>query len=146
VSGANEGRELDLRAVAGAPGDGGVPHGAALTAFGEAALGRDAEALRRARSELAARLGPAGVVDAAAVVATFEMMDRVADATGVPLDTPVVAATAGLRRELGIDRFASAANTPALGAAGRLLGPLLERLAPRLLPRLARRMRGRRPS
>jgi hypothetical protein len=143
VSGANEGRKLDLRTVAGAEGDGGVPHGAELAAFAAAALGRDAGALARARSELAARVGPAGVVDAAAVVANFEMMDRIADATGIPLDAPIVAATSELRRALGIDGFASAANTPAPGAAARLLAPLLERLVPRLLPRLARRMRGR---
>jgi hypothetical protein len=112
-------------------------------AFAEAALGRDAAALLQARSALAARVGNAGVVDAAAVVATFEMMDRIADATGVPLDTPVVAATARLRRDLGVERFASAANTPRPGVAARLFGPLLERIVPRLLPRLARRLRGR---
>jgi hypothetical protein len=97
----------------------------------------------RARSELAARIGAAGVVDAAAVVATFEMMDRTADATGVPLDAPVAAATAGLRRALGVDRFASAASTPRPALPVRLFGPLLERIVPRLLPRLARRLRGR---
>ena len=44
-------------------------------------------------------------VDAAAVVANYSALDRVADATGIPLEAAKQAGTADLRTELGIDRF-----------------------------------------
>jgi hypothetical protein len=133
---------VDLARVAGrGTGDGGVPHGAALVAFAEAALGRDAGALEQARRELLARIGPAAVVDAAAVVGAFEMMDRIADATGIPLDRALDAATQELRSDLGLERFASAANTRT-PAWLRWLGRVVEPFAPRVMARLA----GRRPS
>ncbi len=38
-------------------------------------------------------------------------MDRIADSTGIPLDTGAGGPMAAVGRELGIDRFASAKNT-----------------------------------
>jgi len=52
-------------------------------------------------------------VDACAVVAAFNVVDRVADATGIPLDPMLQAMSADVRRELELARFGSAANTPA---------------------------------
>ncbi|MCZ7534529.1 MAG: hypothetical protein M5T61_00375 [Acidimicrobiia bacterium] len=46
------------------------------------------------------------MVDAAAVCANFQMMTRIADATGTPLDEFSVEPSAELRSELGIDSFA----------------------------------------
>jgi hypothetical protein len=125
--------------VAGGAGDGGVPHGAALAAFAEAALRGDDLALAAARAALLAAAGPEALVDAAAVIANFEMMDRIADATGIPLDGIVSASSGGLRSALGLERFASAANTPRAGLARRLLGRVLEPLAPWALRRRSRR-------
>lgn len=82
-----------------------MPDGADLIEFAEAALGADEAPLARARSRLAAALGPAGLVDAAGIVGFFNAIDRVADATGVPLDPERVPSTAELRAELGIDAF-----------------------------------------
>ena len=76
-------------------------------AFAEAVL-EDAGALTRAREALAAALGPAGLVDAAGVVGLFNAIDRVADATGIPLETEKAAASADLRTALDLDRFSLA--------------------------------------
>jgi hypothetical protein len=96
-----------LKAVVGtAAGDGGIPQGGLLVAFAEAVLGGDDKHLARVRAKLTTALGTAALVDAAAVVANFNAIDRIADATGIPLDAERVEATADLRAELGIDAFA----------------------------------------
>ena len=86
-------------------GDAGVPHGRLLVEFAEAVLGEDDAALSHARAELVAALGPAGFVDAAGVIGLFNAIDRVADATGIPLEAEKAAASADFRAELGVDRF-----------------------------------------
>jgi hypothetical protein len=87
-----------------------VPYGRLLVAFAEAVLGEDDGALARARGALMAALGPAGLVDAAAVVGLFDAIDRVADATGIPLEPEKAAASADFRARLDLDRFAVAAR------------------------------------
>jgi hypothetical protein len=94
--------------VIGAAGDGGVPNGRLLIAFAEAVLGGDDGALTRARNALSAALGPAGLADAAAVVGLFNAIDRVADATGIPLEDEKAAASADFRAALDLDRFSVA--------------------------------------
>ena len=47
------------------------------------------------------------VADSAAVAAGFNAIDRVADATGIPIDEDRLAPTASFRRDLGIDAFPS---------------------------------------
>ena len=88
-------------------GDGGVTHGDALVGFAEAVLGGDAGALAGARDRLRGALGPTGLVDAAAVVGLFNAIDRVADATGIPLEPGKEAATRDFRTALGIDAVAA---------------------------------------
>ena len=98
-----------MTAVTGAvEGDCGVAHGRLLVAFAEAVLGDDDIALRRARVTLAAALGASGLVDAAGVVGLFDAIDRVADATGIPLEPEKAAASADFRAALDLDRFAAA--------------------------------------
>jgi hypothetical protein len=114
VSGEIEGERYDLHAVT----DGetaaasGVPHERALVALAEAVVGGSDADLTAARAAAVAALGPHAFVEAAAVAANFERMVRIADATGIQLDAPLDAVSAGLRADLGIDRFGSAANTP----------------------------------
>ena len=105
------GKPVDLAPVNGGHDtDGGVEHGAALLAFTEAVMrGLPAEAERRAVRKL---LGDEGFVDLAAVIGSFNVVDRIADATGIPLDEPLAASSGEVRRELDLGRFASAANTP----------------------------------
>ncbi len=89
-----------------ATGDGGIAHGNLLVDFAEAVLGSDDKHLVRARMRLTEALGTDALVDAAAVVANFNAIDRIADATGIPIDAERVELTADLRAELGINAFA----------------------------------------
>ena len=104
---------MNLAAVNGAlRDDGGVKHGDRLVAFTEAVLGDDETALERERRTVRTLLAPEAFVDLAAVIGSFNVVDRIADATGIPLDEPLAATTGDIRDELGLGRFVSAANTP----------------------------------
>jgi hypothetical protein len=140
---------VDLRAVIHGDVGSGVPHGEALVQFAEAAVEagpgapggcREDPALVETRDALLQALGSEALVDAAAVVGNFQRMDRIADATGIPLDAPVDLLTADLRHRLGIDGYAAAAHTPGSGALKRSLAGVLRRVATTGL-RLARRRR-----
>jgi hypothetical protein len=104
---------VDLRAVHGTlGGDVGVAHAAELVAFAEAVLGSDDTRLAEARAALRAVLTPEAYVEVAATVAAFSVVDRIADATGIPVDDMMLVMSAEVRAELGLERFASSANTP----------------------------------
>ena len=91
------GGSADLGLVHGTlDADGGVPHGARLA--GERRL-------------LRAVLSPEAFFDAACVIGAFNVVDRIADATGIPLDDAMAAMSRDVRKELDLARFASAANT-----------------------------------
>ena len=96
-------------------GDGGVEHGARLVAFTEAVMGDDEAALAREREALRAVLSPEAFVDAAAVIGAFNVVDRIADSTGIPLDAGIQVMSEAVRSELDLARFASSANTPGAG-------------------------------
>jgi hypothetical protein len=106
VSSDVSGEPAELGPVMGRRSDTGVLHGAELVAFAEAVVG-DGDDLAGARAELLERIGPDGLVDAAAVVAGFDATDRIADATGTQLDDYLERGTVELRAELGIDELAS---------------------------------------
>ena len=90
-----------------AAGESGVPQGALLIEFAEAVLGSDDGRLARGRAALLDAMGPEALVDAAGVAGLFNAIDRVADATGTPLDDKTLADTEGLREELRINDFAA---------------------------------------
>ncbi len=69
-------------------------------------MGDDKTHLNGARQRLGDALGDAGFVDASAVIANYSALDRVADATGIPLEAAKEANTVELRTELGINDFA----------------------------------------
>jgi alkylhydroperoxidase family enzyme len=106
------GAQVELSAVNAPTGDGGVAHGARLLGFTDAVMGTDDVALERERDALRAVLSDEAFVDTCAVVGVFNVFDRIADATGIPLDAGLAASSRDLRKELGLARFASAANTP----------------------------------
>ena len=87
----------------------GVEAAAELLAFAEAAV--RGEPLDELRQELATVVGPDGVAQAAATVAAFSGLVRVADGTGIPIDDGLASASAGIRDELGLNDFHGAANT-----------------------------------
>jgi len=94
-------------------GDGGIAHGDLLVRFAEAVLTDNTDALTAARSAISATLGDAALVDTAAVAGLFNAIDRVADATGIPLEPWKAEESADFRAELGINEFASMAHRTA---------------------------------
>jgi alkylhydroperoxidase family enzyme len=113
VSGQTTGDDVDLDTVnGGVEGDGGVEHGARLVAFTEAVMSGDKAGLAGERAALRALLTPEAFVDAAAVIGAFNVVDRIANATGIPLDAGLAAMSGEVREELDLVRFGSSANTP----------------------------------
>ncbi len=82
--------------------DGGVRHGRRLLAFTEAVMTNDREAIEQSRNALEAAIGPAGIIDTAAVIAMFNVVDRVADSTGIPIDAASREFRYGVGQELGM--------------------------------------------
>ena len=111
ASGEKRGAHVDPRAVTTPGVESGVEHGALLLEFSNAVMGDDPARLARARETLRATLGDAGFHETAATAANFNQMDRIADATGIPLDAASRAPMTELGRLIGSDRFASAKNT-----------------------------------
>lgn len=93
--------EVDINIVGAGEGDGGVAHGAALIAFVDAAMAVDPEQTAEARAQLANAIGEAGVVDAAAVTAMFQLNTRAADAAGIPIEEATVANRSEVGAQLG---------------------------------------------
>ena len=94
----------------------GVPAAAELIAFTEAAV--RGEDLDETRDGLVSIVGGRGAGQAAATVAAFSGLVRVADATGIPVDAGLAAASVSLRRDLALDSFGGAANTDLAGVVG----------------------------
>lgn len=106
VSGEHTGKDYDLGAVTGTDSvDAAIPHGDLLVAFAEAIYARDDEQTADKRRRILDALGEAALVDAAAVIASFNAFPRVADATGIPLETEKAEITSGMRDELGLNAF-----------------------------------------
>jgi hypothetical protein len=101
-----KGEDYDLGLLTGTKGDGNIAHGALLVAFAEAVLGDDDQRLREVQAAIRNRMGDPAFVDAAAIVATFNAIDRVADATGIPIEDSKAASTADVRAALEINAFA----------------------------------------
>lgn len=74
-------------------------------------MGDDEERLARSRERVRELLGDAAWHEAAATVANFNQMDRIADSTGIPLDPPGRKMMTAVGREIGTDAFRSAQNT-----------------------------------
>ena len=89
-------------------GDGatvGVPHSAVLIEYGEAMLRGDATRRAAARLAVYQLLGAAALVDAAAIVASFNAVVKLADGSGIPLEDFKAEGTADLREALGLEKF-----------------------------------------
>ncbi len=102
--------ELDVAMDSNLDGDAGVPHGVELLAFATAANHRSLD-LPAMREALRAVAGDEGVLEAAATVAAFNGLVRVADGTGIQLDPSMLSFTADTREALGIEEFGGAANS-----------------------------------
>ena len=92
----------------------GIPHSGVLLRFSNAFMqGNDSE-LAEARQQLAAEMGSAAMVDAAGVASNFQRMVRIADGTGIPLESmgeETDALVNELNEKHGINKYVSAANS-----------------------------------
>ncbi len=102
------GTPADIGVIAEGAVDAGLPHGAELVAFTDAAAGIDPAALVAARAALVAVAGEPFMIDASAVVANFEMMTRVADGTGARFPEEGAVHRAAISEKLRINEFTSA--------------------------------------
>lgn len=116
----------------------GIAAGPQLLAFAEAVVAPSEADIEGARLALNALVGPAGAADAAAVVANFQRMVRIAHSTGIPLDEAVMMLTQGIRDELGINEYQAAANSPALAPVKKLIGRMLGPFVAPVMRRIAR--------
>ena len=109
-SGEHTGDDYDLAAIVDDRGSGGgVAAAAALTAYADAFFdgGQDFAA---ARDRLRAEIGGEALVDAAGVLAIFNAVVRIADATGIPLEDQKAEMSADFRDALGIGGYPSTAG------------------------------------
>lgn len=102
-SGQHTGDDYSFTGIMDGDSETGVPHGALLGRFADGVHAGDFVA---ERAEIEQTLGWNALVDAAATVAIFAAVVKVADATGIPLEDFKAETSAGFRAELGIDGFA----------------------------------------
>ena len=84
--------------------------------FTEAAV-RRADNLAETRARVAQAMGPGAAVDAAGTIANFQRMVRIADGTGIPVDSYILERSGELPERLGLTAYRSAANTFAASPA-----------------------------
>ena len=114
-SGRHTGDEYDLTAIVEEGGSGGgVAAAAALTAYADAfyedgGFGAGSR-FGAVRDRLHAEIGDEALVDAAGVLAVFNAVVRIADATGIPLEEQKAEMSADFRDTLGIGDYPSTAG------------------------------------
>ena len=79
------GYDLDYTAIADPSVPLGVPGGNALMQLVDATIGGTTQTLANTHEQIVNELGPEALLDAAAVFGNFEMMNRIAEGTGIPL-------------------------------------------------------------
>jgi diphthamide synthase (EF-2-diphthine--ammonia ligase) len=89
----------------------GIEHSKILLEFADVFMTRDAPAVAEVRDRLEQEMGVEAVIDAAGVASNFQRMDRIADATGLRSGEPIREMQQDLVDQLGLDQYASAANT-----------------------------------
>ncbi len=99
------GAEIDIRAITDPSVDSLVDGGALLLEFVDAVAAGDEGARGPAAAALASGLGDAALVDAAGAIGTFAMMNRIADATGMPVGKGTLQQSEEFRALTGVDRF-----------------------------------------
>ena len=138
------GEAADLRAVregAVRAATSGIRHADLLLAFTDALVAHDEAALAPLRPRLIRALGADGLLETASVAANFQRMVRIADATGIPQEAPVMALVGDVIGDLSLREFPSAANTPRESTLTALAGRLIRPIAPRLMSWAAGRAR-----
>ena len=131
--------DVDLNMINGdsAVSAGDIEYGHPLNNFAEAFASRDENALARARQALLQAAGAEVLVDTAAVAANFQRMVRIADSTGIPLDERNAALSYGIAKQLDLQRFESAKNTPPGGLKRKLLSMIAKPMARRMFKKMS---------
>ena len=83
--------------------------GEALVRYADAFY-EDGDGFAAARDRLLAEIGAEALVDAAGVLAIFNAVVRIADATGIPLEEQKARMSDDFRGALGIDDYPAAAG------------------------------------
>ena len=94
--------EIKIEGMADPAVDVGVPGGLALVGLVDSMVEGDVSARRQARATVLEELGPESLVDAAAVFGNFEMMNRVAEATGISIPPQALEREAEMMHTLGL--------------------------------------------
>ena len=110
-----------------------------LLQFAEAVVSRDESDLERSGKRLLNIAGEAVLVDAACVAANFQRMVRIADSTGIPMDSDRMPLMTEAVEGLDLRRFVSSQYTPKLGFFQGLLASFLRRISVSKLRQLDRR-------
>jgi hypothetical protein len=97
--------DLDIRAVVDDRYDSGVPGGALVLHFVDAVMTGTPSVRESARGAIIDALGTASRVDAAGVFANFQMMNRVAEGTGMPVPGAAIEREADMVESLGLSNF-----------------------------------------
>ncbi|GMQ98075.1 MAG: hypothetical protein BMS9Abin17_0580 [Acidimicrobiia bacterium] len=94
--------EIDLAAISDTSIPIGIPGGNLLLELVDVLHGVSDEALADIQSALIDRLGPEALVDAAAVFGNFQMMNRVAEGSGIPIPQQAIDRESDLVTKLGL--------------------------------------------
>ncbi len=94
--------DIKIEGIADPSIDVGVPGGLALVGLVDQMVGGDLTARRQARATVLEQLGPESLVDAAAVFGNFEMMNRIAEGTGIAVPPQALEREAGMMHTLGL--------------------------------------------
>ena len=106
MSGKDTGDNYNLESVmSGNMADNVLPHGVILNEFLEAIFARDTSRLKDAQNRLIEAMGEKALVEADATNAAFNAYPRMADSTGIPLESGKEEITQELRAELRLDRL-----------------------------------------
>ena len=103
--------EFELQGVMDTSIDSGVEHGPLLGELVDATISRRWDDVAEFREQCVRTLGVQETVDAIAVASAFNGITRIADATGIPLDSGPAEATESMRSELAIDDFSYSEKT-----------------------------------
>ncbi|MCY3885658.1 MAG: hypothetical protein OXG24_12185 [Gammaproteobacteria bacterium] len=105
VSSQSEGFDANLKAITEEDVDAGVPFSSLLRQLTEATIEMRWGDLATFRQEAIETIGRQSTVDALAVASGFNGIVRVADATGIPIDSYEDDVGKKLRSSIGIDDF-----------------------------------------
>ena len=99
------GYDLDVAAISDPSVPIGIPGGQELLFFVDAVMTETPNDLEGAQSAIINVLGPESLVDAAAVLGNFEMMNRVAEGSGIPVSVQAIERLSDTIEKLGLNSF-----------------------------------------